>query len=318
MYSPYLYARRSELLALRALLEDDINLSKMIPILEPVKADTSDIRRCLEAFSKKSQPIIVVVNPSLNEFSNNQPSQKKFRADINDLFSESACIIPGLEIGSNTSKSTLDKFFEKYSARPVSLILNNSSLDKTELIAYIQHANTQFSVTVNNKITTAQKELILIKSFIHNNDDFNKKNRNADYSGQEFFTDRHNLIADKAAGFGDYTITGKRFELGGGTPGAVAIHAIYKNPKTSDIWIQHFVSDETDRSVGSPESKFLEAARKLMREVKSRPKEFGWNSALAEYEIHVNQNTWSGLGKNKEYQIRHHISFMLDFLNKTI
>ncbi|MBC3953044.1 sce7725 family protein [Pseudomonas folii] len=318
MYSPYLYARQYELLALRALIKESIDLTKLIPILEPVKTDTSDIRRCMEAFSKKEQNLIVVVNPALNEFSKNPPRQKQFREDINDILAKSPCIIPGLEISAGITEKTLEKFFIKYPSRPVALLLNNPSLDHNELATYTQHVDTQFNITINNKTTTAQNQVIPVKKLIHNNDDFNKKSRNADYGGHELFTDRHNLIADKAAAFGDYTVTGKKFELGGGTPGAVAIHTIYKNSKSSDIWIEHFVSDETDRNEGSPETKFLEAARKLIKAVKSRPAEFGWNSALAEYENHVNLNTWSGLGKNKEYQIRHHISFMLDILNKKL
>ena len=318
MYSPYLYARQYELLALRALLKEGGDLSKLIPILEPVKTDTGDIRRCMEAFSKRKQDLIVVVNPSLNEFSKNPARQKKFREDIDDFISRDMCIMPGLELTSSTSKEILEKFFTKYQNRPLALLFNNSSLEKKELETYTQHASTRFNITINNKITTAQSSVISVKNLIHNNDDFNKKSRNADYSGIEIYTDRHNLVADKAFAFGDYTVTGKKFELGGGTPGAVAIHAIYKHPKTADIWMEHFISDETDRGAGSPESKFLEAAHKLIKQVKSRPAEFGWNSALAEYEKHVNQNTWSGLGKNKEYQIIHHISLMLDILNKNL
>lgn len=316
MYSPFLYARQYELLALRALLKEGNDLSKLIPVLEPVKTDTGDLRRCMEAFSRKGQNLITVINPSLNEFSKNTEAQRKLRTDIHDLLSDNRALIPGLEISSTTTRKTIDSFYEKYSSRPVALIHNNSSLTGQELTPYTQHEDTAFNITINNKITIDQRSSISVKTLIHTNDDFNKRSRNADYAGQEPFTDRHRLIADEATAFGDYTITGKKFELGGGAPGAVAIHAIYKNSKNTEIWIEHFVSDEVNRSAGSPESKFLEAARKLVNQVKARPNEFGWNSALSDYEQHVLHNTWPGLGKNKEYQIRHHISLMLDILNK--
>jgi hypothetical protein len=318
MYSPFLYARQYELLALRALINEGNDLAKLIPILEPVKADTGDIRKCMEAFGKKHQQLIVVINPSLNEFSKSAESQRKFRSDIDDLFLNHPLLIPALEISSPTTTKTLDSFFQKYSSRLKALVHNNSSLSYAELGKYTRHEDILFNITINNKITAAQQASFPIKTLIHINDDFNKLSRNADYEGRELFTDRYNLVENEAAAFGDYTITGRKFELGGGAPGAVAIHAIFRHPNSRDIWIEHFVSDEVDRNAGSPESKFLEAAKKLVKQVRARPLEFGWNSALSEYEQHVINNTWAGLPKNKEYQIRHHISLMLDILNKRL
>ncbi|POD67859.1 hypothetical protein ALQ32_00470 [Pseudomonas syringae pv. tagetis] len=316
MYTPYLYARRSELLSLKALLLEDSNIEKLLPVLEPVKVDVGDLRRCMIEFGKKQKPLIIVINPNLNEFSKNVASQKKLRADIDDLFATHPSLIPGFEISANTRKEIVEKFQKKYNSSKTALLHNNSSLSSNELKNYSESVQNPYNITINNKITTNQLKAIKTRTLINVNDDFIKKDRNADYGGKEPFTDRHKLIADKAMAYGDYTITGKKFETGGGVPGAVAIHIIFENLKSSEIWIEHFISDETDQKKGSPESKFLEAARKLMTQVKLRPKEFGWNSALQAYDDHVKNNTWSGLGKNKEYQIRHHIQFMLDILSK--
>ncbi|WP_122413909.1 sce7725 family protein [Pseudomonas viridiflava] len=316
MYSPYLYARRSELLALRSLLSENLDIDNLLPILEPVKSETTDIRRCMIEFAKKQKRLIIVVNPSLNDFSKISSNQKKFRDDIDDLFSDHASLIPGLELSTNTSKKTVEDFFKKYRSKHTALIYNNSQLTLEDLKNHNENPKNIYNITLNNKITTSQLSKIKINTLIHTNDDFIKKNRNADYHGKEPFTDRHNLVAEKALAFGDYTITGKKFETGGGAPGAVAIHTIYRNPKSSDIWIEHFISDETDQKKGSSESKFLEAAAKLVKQVKLRPLEFGQNSALDAYKDHVTNQTWPGLAKNKEYQIRHHIQFMLDILKK--
>lgn len=272
----------------------------------------------MEPFGKKNQQLIVIINPSLNEFSKSVESQRKFRSDIDDLFLNHPSLIPALEISSSTTTKTLDSFFQKYKSRFKALVHNNSSLSHAEIGKYTGPEDTLFNITINNRITAAQQASFPIKTLIHINDDFNKLSRNADYQGRELFTDRYNLVDNDAAAFGDYTITGRKFEVGGGAPGAVAIHAIFKHPTSRDIWIEHFVSDEVDRNAGSPESKFLEAAKKLVKQVRDRPLEFGWNSALSDYEKNVNSNTWPGLGKNKEYQIRHHISLMLDILNKRL
>ncbi|MCY1282686.1 hypothetical protein D9M68_500030 [compost metagenome] len=105
--------------------------------------------------------------------------------------------------------------------------------------------------------------------------------------------------------------------MGGGKPGAVAIHATYKN-KNSDIWVEHFISDETDRDIGDASSKFREAVVKLVSSVNKRPREFGNNSALDAYRDHVANGTFPGLPKNKELQIYHHICLMLGAIERTL
>lgn len=140
-------------------------------------------------------------------------------------------------------------------------------------------------------------------------DHFNRLPRNSDYKGRQFFTDRHST--NKSTTLGDYTVLGRTLEIGGGRPGAVVIHASYKHPTTGDIWLEHFVSDQTDRDVGTPEGKFLQTARKLVRAVKQRPAEFGSDQALDLYANHVAKNTFPGLGKNKQYQLMHHMHLML-------
>lgn len=99
---------------------------------------------------------------------------------------------------------------------------------------------------------------------------------------------------------------------------AVAIHAIFKDAKLGDIWIEHFVSDDTDIDVGSAASKYLEAVAKIAKAGRSRKAEFGVNRALKEYgEDHRNQY-FPGLGKSKERQIYHHIAAMHDVLTGAI
>ncbi|WP_163027028.1 sce7725 family protein, partial [Pseudomonas viridiflava] len=137
-------------------------------------------------------------------------------------------LIPGLELSTNTSKKTVEDFFKKYRSKHTALIYNNSQLTLEDLKNHNKNPKNIYNITLNNKITTSQLSKIKINTLIHTNDDFIKKNRNADYHGKEPFTDRHNLVAEKALAFGDYTITGKKFETGGGAPGAVAIHTIYR------------------------------------------------------------------------------------------
>lgn len=318
MYSPYLYARQSELLALRALLKDGIDLSGLVPVLEPVLLETKGLKTCSEAFAKAGKPLIIATNPSQNEYKTLSNPKDALYKNIKDFIHASPSIIPGFNVSKNTTKSEIHTFLNQYSQQNVALIHNSPNISLNDLKAHTLFSNIKYNIILSNKITTAHKSALPIPSLISVEDSFIKQAKNADYSGKEHFTDKHKTIGSDKLAYGDYTITGQTLDIGGGKPGAVAIHAIYKDPSTQDIWIEHFVSNETDRNIGSAESKFLEAARKLVKETTSRPAEFSNNSALQAYRDHVAQNTWPGLPKNKELQIRHHICLMLDVIGGKI
>ncbi|MCS7330935.1 sce7725 family protein, partial [Klebsiella pneumoniae] len=69
MYSPYLYGRGSELLALRELAASCTNAELFIPIIEPVLTKTDKLIRCLEILSEKNKRVMLVINPKQHEFS---------------------------------------------------------------------------------------------------------------------------------------------------------------------------------------------------------------------------------------------------------
>lgn len=311
MYSPYLYARASELLALRNLLKNDVDLSALLPILEPVVANVSSLLRCMDEFGKAERPLIIVVNPLQNEFHDNVGAQQQFRADLDGVFARYPSLIPGYLVGPHSTKAKIENFCDKYAGRALALLYSSTPLDDAEFKSVISNARVAYHAVLNERIAAAQVAMLPKEKLIDVRDEFNKLPRNADYDGAEFFTDRHKNIGKSFAVIGDYTITGRVLEVGGGKPGAIAIHATYKNQKTADVWVEHFVSDDRDRDIGDAASKFLQAARKLVGQAKKRPREFGSDAALDMYAEHVENGTFSGLPKNKEYQLYHHICLML-------
>jgi hypothetical protein len=167
-------------------------------------------------------------------------------------------------------------------------------------------------------MTAGQRALLPTTKRVSIRDYFNKLDRNSDYDGAELFTDRHRTFKASWAGFGDYAAIGSSFSATGGPPAAVAIHAIYKELKSGDVWIEHFVSDDIARNVGSVQGKFVQAAKKLTAAAKARPKQFGQNFALDEYAAHATSAHFPGLPKNKELQISHHLCLMLDVLSGVV
>lgn len=313
MYSPYLYARASELLALRSLIKNNVDLGKLLPIIEPVVVKNSNIIRCMSEFAGAGERLIVVVNPLQNEFKENLEGQKLFRSETAELFSKNENLIPAYAVGAHSTKQKIDKFLSMYPDRPVAILYNSSPLSQQDFKSVIDNSNVTYHVIVNDRISSAQYSLIPKSKLVEIRDNFNKLERNADYDGAEFFTDRHKFIGKEIMAVGDFTITGRALEIGGGRPGAVAIHVTFKH-KNAEVWIEHFISDDTDRDVGDASSKFLQAAEKLVVATRKRPKEFGDDAAIKAYRKHVDEQTFPGLPKNKEYQIYHHICLMLSVI----
>lgn len=313
MYSPYLYARASELLALRSLIKNSVDLGRLLPIIEPVVVKNSNIIRCMSEFAGAKERLIVVVNPLQNEFKENLEGQKLFRSETAELFSKHESLIPAYAVGPHSTKQIIDKFLAMYPDRPVAILYNSSPLSQQDFKAVVDNPNILYHAVINDRISSAQYALIPKDKLIEVRDNFNKLKKNADYDGAEFFTDRHKVVGKEIMGIGDFTITGRALEIGGGKPGAVAIHATYKH-KNSEVWVEHFVSDDTDRDVGDASSKFLQAAEKLVAAVKKRPREFGDDEAIRAYRKHVDEQTFPGLPKNKEYQLYHHICLMLSVI----
>jgi hypothetical protein len=145
-------------------------------------------------------------------------------------------------------------------------------------------------------------------------DRFNVRARNADYNGREYFTDSHLNYQERGIGFGDFSVIGATYHEGGGPAHAVAIHAVFLQPETRQVWVEHFVSDDVEPQVGRVEEKFHQAATKLVRTAGRRRPEFGQNLALTEYANDVHTNRYPGLGKSKQRQIHHHIALNHNFL----
>ncbi|WP_289993608.1 sce7725 family protein [Photorhabdus laumondii] len=318
MYSPYLYGRGSELLALRELAESCTNTELFIPIIEPVLTKTDKLIRCLEVLSEKNKRVMLVVNPKQHEFSKDIEARRKFVATIKTNLNKCNTLIPALMVDLSVSIATIDGFLKAFDDTNVALIYNKPSISDMEFSRLTKFKVIEFHITTDGNVTDFQFNEIPKNKLIEVKDNFVKLDKNADYSGQEIFTDKHKKIGKTVLGIGDFTIVGKKLEIGGGKAGAVASHLVYKHPTSGDIWIEHFVSNDTDRDVGDVASKFLQMTDKIEKAVSTRKTEYGSNNALDKYNEHYISRTFPGLGKNKEYQIRHHIQHIIDVISGKI
>jgi hypothetical protein len=314
MYFPYLYGRGAELLAIRALLNDPRDRRSLVPILEPVNANIAALRRCIHDCDEKEQAVIVIFNAEKHQLQTLQ-ERRRWQQDAQALFEEYPTALPAFRTSDRTTGAEITQFLAGFPRQEVALIHAGAGLSNREITRLAQNSRIRWHIILGDKIPDSQKSLLPADKKVSVQDGFRKLQRNADYAGTEFFTDRHRTFRENSAGFGDYLCLGASFQTGGTTPAAVAIHAIYKHPQRGDIWMEHFVSDQKNIGEGDVVGKFLQAATHLVRATRRRPLEFGHNQALDIYAAYVRTRDWAGLGKNKEHQIVHHICLMLDVLS---
>lgn len=314
MYFPYFYGRQSEFLALRGMLADHRALNNFLPIIEPVNADASGLRRCIAAFTAAQQRIAVVVNPDKHELQG--AAQQAWLQAIIPEIQQSQFVVPVFFCSPQVSFLDINQFIAYFAGRKVALVYSSVHLTDAEIKALAANASVDFHVVLDGRMSAAQQAFLPLNKRVDIRDCFNKLSRNADYGVAEFFTDRHVSLAGWA-GFGDYATIGSEFNPGGGPAAAVAIHAIFKDA-SGDIWVEHFVSDDTDIRIGDTASKFLQASRKLVNAANARPHEFGNNFALDAYRNNLAANHFPGLPTNKVQQVEHHICLMLDVLSGAV
>lgn len=317
MYFPYLYGRQSEFLALRAMLDDPQRpASLLLPVIEPVNLNPKSLLACLKAFDKKGRAVVVIVNPDKHELKT--PGEiKQWQDEVIPAIDTLPSVFPTYRCSAKTPYNRIEQFLKRFAGRETAIVYHNPSLPHAELSTLALHPGVRFHIIVNDDISPSSRTLLPASKRVDIRDDFNKQDRNADYGGQEYFTDRHTTYKQSYTGFGDFTCTGMAFSGTGGPPGAVAIHAIYKS-SPSEIWMEHFVSDDTVVGDGDVADKFQQAAVKLTKAVKKRPLEFGNNPARVEYQRLVKEEHFPNLATNKKLQIQHHVCLMLDVLRGAI
>lgn len=313
MYFPFLYGRQSEFLGVRAMLDDSRDLSAFIPIFEPINANAAALTRCLNECETHQQPTVVVINPTLHQLAD-AAARTAWLRTMSTVLAACPSTVPAFQTSDHTTGANLRAALAAFPGRPVAVIHNGAGLSDADVRQAAGTARIAWHIVIGNKLPNRQRALLPVAKTVVVRDGFHKQVRNADYSGQEFFSDLYRTYPPHG-GFGDFLCLGAGFQDGGTTPAAVAIHAAYKNPSTGDLWMEHFVSDDTIKGVGDVNTKFIQAARKLSNAARRRPAEFGTNQALDALRDCVRNNYFPGLPTNKRHQIIHHFCVVLDVLS---
>lgn len=306
MYFPYLYGRRSELLALRDFSVDYPEDRNVFPLVEPVKSNPEGLVRAINVLSRNNVMLVVILNPSQSELSN-QESRSTWYSGLTNAVDPAEDFIPALLCDGRVSYADINSFLTQFSTGSSVLVYNSPELTSEEVFGLNQDPRVGLQVVKEGGLDPVIRANLSAKKTVDILDCFNSQPRNADYNGPEFFSRQHLVFQQSSCGYGDFTVLPTVLPGSGGKPGAVVVHATFKEEESGEVWIDHYVSIETDRSVGEVEDKFFDAAGQLCQEVGGRPLEFGMNPAIAKYQLQVKNYRFPGLPDNKRQQILHHI-----------
>lgn len=126
MYFPYLYARQSEMLALRSLRGNFLLRDIVIPILEPVNRAHAPLQRLLDEFGEANDNLIVVTNPYQHEFHGR--GLDGWSEPIGEAIDAHGSLIPGLLCTQATPIEQIRDFVTQSRGRDVALLYLNARL----------------------------------------------------------------------------------------------------------------------------------------------------------------------------------------------
>lgn len=309
MYFPYMRGKQYEWIALRELSELISNNKQIIPIIEPVKKNFSSSNRSLEIFEVDEMPFIIIINPTVGEFCNE--NRMLLREIRNQHFEQNENAHIAFIISVNTNLRQIEDFFDRFHHYNICLIHTFNFPHSTEVNSLIQSSNNFRFNILSGSSTNRYRRKFRRSDNVRVEDGFNKQ-KNELYPPEEFFSDLPFVYGDEGYfGFGDYLIVGDDYSATGGPAYAVAIHITFvkEEEEEEEIWVKHFVSDTTGTPV-DPAGKFYEALEKLVTYLNVPDCEIFRSDAIEEFVELYNRQHFPGLGYVKKLSMKHHIELI--------
>ena len=309
MYYPYLRARQFELIALRELALEN-KLSKITPVLEPVKSGFNNLNIAHKVFQDKNQNAFLIVNPFQGEKAGDGKDILDYIYQLND-----SKYIVAFHYMDNSDY--INRFIKEYNINECMIICLDNISDEDGFKTLSNHVSVSHIMLLEpNKYRSLDRYIkSLNKKYIRLDDVFPKQQRNADYLDilAHKLTEEHLFYKeDNYSGFSDFTVLTSEYIEGGSTPRAVVIHLSYLNREAENqIWVRHFTSNSND-SIANVQGKFAEAASKAVEFCNTYPLN---NSAIVELSEIYNEERYPGLGTVKKISIKNHLLVIDNYLN---
>ncbi|MEO0013209.1 MAG: hypothetical protein RLZZ535_1598 [Cyanobacteriota bacterium] len=311
MYYPYFRGKQYDLIAIRENAELFAK-SKFIPIIEPVKAVLSGLKRALTDLDDAGAELVLIVNPVNGDHCTNpDPIFQLLKTDLENHSN----ISPGILLTENMTADEVISICSINGSRLVTLIHAGftdarmlasklgTEATKVRHVFFEQHCGKLYRKHFDGSTR------VLLR------DGFKRQTANRLYSDQaEFFSDLHVTYQDEnMQGFGDFLTVGDEYSETGGPAYSVAIHLTFIDEENDNVmFVHHFKSDRNDTPT-DPAGKFAEALKKLFLEVTSPNTKVFRSNAVNEFIDLHNRGHFPGLGHVKKLSMNHHIETLAHY-----
>ena len=304
-YFPFFRGKQHEMIALREFAEMIAGSERVVPILEPVRANNTT-RIAIHEFIEKSMPFLFICNPRYGDFSDNHDGLRD--EIINWSLHEYNNWKPSLYINKATSLSELNTFMDVYGEYELALIYYGKPQHARVRSRIAAATNVAHHIFMERRVDRDYIQSMSANRRINLVDSFHRQ-RNADYPDQEFFSDLNTVAGNPDdIDFGDFSIVGDHYTEDGGAAHAVALHHVHFIGRSHVLEVSHFISDRTQTPV-DPGGKTIEAVRHLVNALDDlRPNN---TRACEEYREMDKTQHFRGLGYMKRLAIMHHLEIML-------
>lgn len=312
MYYPYLRAKQYELKALKEFSVQHQGQTSIIPILEPVKQQSSALKVALDEMLDNRMKFALILNPKDGDFKH---PTVHFDAwlDNEKLKIHNDGWIPAF-IYSRHYADEITSLVGKYNLSNA-MIIFRTCIDVDDTDAWNIINNPAFGYVVNSFGSAISRRLRRQlkdtgRRIIRLDDCFRSKLRNADYADEEdeFFTEEPFFYEteEQLDGYSDYTSLPSNYVEGGMLPYALAIHLTYKRNE-EQLYVHHFVSDSNETN-SNIRGKFREAARKVAPFFKDRKQTDAVQELIARAD---ESDGYPGLGYLKKLSVKNHLELIL-------
>ena len=305
-YFPFLRGKQNELLAVRELASSITRNGRVIPIIEPVNANSST-RLSLDRFIEESMPFLFICNPIHGRFNADHVGLRS--SLIGQVLIDYDNWTPSLYVRDQTSVQELELFIETYSDEHHLALIYYGRPQRNAVRRMIEECSFRWHVFIDKRVEREYIQSVSTHHRVQIYDPFVRRSRNADYPEREFFTDCNTVSGNpNRLDFGDFSIVGDHYTETGGPAYAVALHHVHYAENSRTLHLSHFISDRIHTPVDTP-GKIIEAVKHLVESFDIfKPND---TQACQEYCL-MNQSEQSrGLGYMKRLAIKHHLEIML-------
>lgn len=301
-YMPLFRGKEFELRLLDLILPS-IQGYPIVPIIEPVSANTAQLERVIDFYATFQVPVGVVINPVVGAF---RKSPQHLVVRVKDHLRRNSAAFPVCRVRPGNIEWDLLEHADKFA-----LIEDGALCGETMAELLSAPARLIYRIIPHENANAEDGRLPGARILLA--DGFPRR-PNAEYPpDEEFRSGPGRLDLQYAAGWADYSTAGAKYQESGAKPYAVAIHITYWEPDEGALRVRHYISDRTDGPEDT-EGKFGEALEKLMADLDAGSHPILETSAIREFRaLHAIEHC-PGLGMVKLRSMQHHLETVCEYL----